>query len=115
MIGNSTYKEIFKKVEKECLDRGRILTTVEIEDIFSLDTSISRCIQPELRQKNPELPFFLQKAGREKFDIENGNNTEAKVRKCLCCKKEFHSSWAGDRVCYGCKSQERWRDYGYAI
>jgi len=30
--------------------------------------------------------------------------TEEKIRSCLICRKDFQSSWAGERICRGCKS-----------
>ncbi len=34
----------------------------------------------------------------------------AKTRKCLKCRKEFTSSWSGERICKGCKNGHGWRD-----
>lgn len=35
--------------------------------------------------------------------------TEEKIRCCLICRKEFQSSWAGERICRSCKSTSAWR------
>jgi Zn finger protein HypA/HybF involved in hydrogenase expression len=32
-----------------------------------------------------------------------------KVRQCLRCQDTFHSEWAGERICPGCKSTAAWR------
>jgi len=37
---------------------------------------------------------------------------EAKTRKCLICKSEFQSEWAGNRVCTRCQSTAAWRQGG---
>jgi len=37
---------------------------------------------------------------------------QEKVRRCLCCSEDFHSAWAGERVCKKCRSSARWRQ-GY--
>ena len=34
---------------------------------------------------------------------------ERKTRKCLVCRVEFLSEWAGERVCPKCKSRADWR------
>ena len=36
------------------------------------------------------------------------------TRKCLCCRENFPSEGAGDRVCRRCESTEGWR-FGYMI
>ena len=33
----------------------------------------------------------------------------AKSRPCLKCQESFESSWAGERVCRRCKSNDGWR------
>jgi hypothetical protein len=33
----------------------------------------------------------------------------AKTRCCLKCREAFESSWAGERVCRRCKSNDSWR------
>ncbi len=37
-------------------------------------------------------------------------NTTAKKRKCLSCREEFLSEWAGMRVCHECKTTPSWQD-----
>jgi hypothetical protein len=37
---------------------------------------------------------------------------QEKTRRCLCCSEDFHSAWAGERVCKKCRSSARWRQ-GY--
>lgn len=34
---------------------------------------------------------------------------EAQVRRCLRCQTDFHSEWAGERVCMRCKGSSTWR------
>ena len=34
---------------------------------------------------------------------------ERKTRKCLVCRVEFLSEWAGERICLKCKSSSNWR------
>jgi hypothetical protein len=36
----------------------------------------------------------------------------AKKRDCLKCRQTFESSWAGERVCRRCKSNDSWRNTG---
>ena len=38
----------------------------------------------------------------------------AKPRKCLMCRKEFTSAWAGERVCKDCKQTAAWNDSSLA-
>ncbi len=35
---------------------------------------------------------------------------EAKTRLCLKCRKQFKSSWPGERICTNCKSRISWRE-----
>jgi len=37
---------------------------------------------------------------------------EVKARKCLMCRKEFSSSWPGERICSSCKQTSAWTDGG---
>ena len=37
---------------------------------------------------------------------------EAKTRRCLKCRKEFTSSWLGERICGNCKSGKERRGAG---
>ena len=39
---------------------------------------------------------------------------ESKSRKCLMCRKDFHSSWPGERVCKRCKETAAWNDSSLA-
>ena len=32
-----------------------------------------------------------------------------KFRKCLTCRENFQSEWAGQRVCAKCKKKTKWR------
>jgi len=34
---------------------------------------------------------------------------EPQVRQCLRCQTDFHSQWAGERVCLRCKGSSTWR------
>jgi hypothetical protein len=36
-------------------------------------------------------------------------DTQARTRACLICKKHFQSEWAGERICRPCKSTAAWR------
>lgn len=40
---------------------------------------------------------------------ERENETEEKIRLCLICRKDFQSSWSGERICRSCKSTSAWR------
>lgn len=33
----------------------------------------------------------------------------AKMRRCLSCGQSMHSSWAGHRICDGCKRSDPWQ------
>ena len=33
-----------------------------------------------------------------------------KLRRCLLCKAEFPSAWAGERLCSRCKNTAKWRN-----
>ena len=35
---------------------------------------------------------------------------EAKTRLCLKCRKQFESSWPGERICTHCKSRISWHE-----
>ena len=35
---------------------------------------------------------------------------EIKTRLCLKCRKQFESSWSGQRICTHCKSRSSWRE-----
>jgi hypothetical protein len=35
--------------------------------------------------------------------------TDPKTRRCLKCRKDFVSAWAGERVCPKCKHSADWR------
>jgi hypothetical protein len=37
------------------------------------------------------------------------HGADAKMRRCLMCKRPFPSAWAGERFCRACKSTEAWR------
>jgi len=45
---------------------------------------------------------------------ESDRTYEPKPRKCLMCRKEFHSSWPGERVCKRCKETAAWNDSSLA-
>ena len=34
----------------------------------------------------------------------------AKIRRCLKCRNEFPSEWAGERICARCKNKNEWRN-----
>ena len=36
-------------------------------------------------------------------------NAEPRLRQCLKCRADFHSEWAGERVCQRCKKKTGWR------
>ena len=38
------------------------------------------------------------------------SSTNAKKRKCLSCREEFLSEWAGMRICHECKTTPAWQD-----
>ncbi len=38
----------------------------------------------------------------------------SKSRKCLMCRKDFTSSWAGERICKDCKQTAAWNDSSLA-
>jgi len=33
-----------------------------------------------------------------------------RLRPCLRCQAEFHSGWAGERICSRCKGSTAWRN-----
>jgi len=43
-------------------------------------------------------------------DPKQESDTEAKVRSCLICRRDFASAWAGERICRNCKSTSAWRN-----
>jgi hypothetical protein len=45
-------------------------------------------------------------------DLDEQVRLPPKKRACLRCRGIFLSSWAGERVCRGCKSGEAWRAAG---
>ena len=47
---------------------------------------------------------------KPKYEEDIGRDDESKTRKCLVCKVEFLSEWAGERVCKKCKSSKNWRN-----
>ena len=48
-------------------------------------------------QQNPE------------FEEDVRRDDERKTRKCLVCRVEFLSEWAGERVCRNFKQRAEWR------
>lgn len=36
-------------------------------------------------------------------------------RRCLMCREQFGSEWAGERVCKKCKSHASWREGGVRV
>ena len=56
---------------------------------------------------------------RRQFAKENASKPafahqdEAKIRRCLMCREQFLSEWAGHRVCNRCKQSAAWKQtYG---
>jgi len=49
--------------------------------------------------------FHMKKTSTQ----EKKKQTEAKVRRCLMCGRDFESAWAGERVCKRCRSSHDWR------
>jgi len=47
---------------------------------------------------------------KPEYEEDIGRDDESKTRKCLVCKVEFLSEWAGERVCKKCKSRSEWRN-----
>ena len=43
------------------------------------------------------------------LDIAPEREFVAKTRACLKCQESFESSWAGERICRRCKSNDSWR------
>ena len=39
----------------------------------------------------------------------NSEQQNLKIRRCLSCKKEFESSWIGERICIFCKRSSKFR------
>ncbi len=58
-------------------------------------------------------PFRMKKpvpsAKHKKPEQDDNRDEERKTRKCLVCKAEFVSEWAGERICHKCKSSSNWR------
>ena len=40
---------------------------------------------------------------------ESFSQSDPKPRRCLRCQTQFHSEWAGERVCQKCKGSSSWR------
>jgi len=55
------------------------------------------------------LPMKSGHQQKPEFEQDVGRDDERKTRKCLVCKVEFLSEWAGERVCRNCKSRSEWR------
>jgi len=49
---------------------------------------------------------------KPEYEQDVRHDDERKTRKCLVCKVEFLSEWAGERICKTCKSRADWRS-GY--
>ena len=47
---------------------------------------------------------------KPEFEQDVRSDDKRKTRKCLVCKVEFLSEWAGERVCTKCKSRSEWRN-----
>ena len=48
---------------------------------------------------------------RERYKkVQAGPNPDQKIRRCLMCRKDFESAWAGERICRKCKSSSAWRN-----
>ena len=45
----------------------------------------------------------------DELDTAPEQELVAKIRPCLKCRDPFESSWAGERVCRRCKSNDSWR------
>jgi hypothetical protein len=41
--------------------------------------------------------------------LERSAEITPKLRRCLRCKSEFNSEWAGERICRRCKGTVGWR------
>ena len=54
----------------------------------------------------PMKSVYLKKPEHEE-DVRRDD--ERKTRKCLMCRVEFSSEWAGERVCRNCKQRAEWR------
>ena len=46
---------------------------------------------------------------QELFPKEADSNLETKTRRCLMCREDFESEWAGERICRRCKGTTAWR------
>ena len=46
---------------------------------------------------------------KPEYEEDVRRDDERKTRKCLVCKAEFLSEWAGERVCRNCKQRAEWR------
>jgi hypothetical protein len=47
--------------------------------------------------------------GINQIEIQNRVSGVSKFRKCLTCREDFQSEWAGQRVCTKCKKKAKWR------
>ena len=55
------------------------------------------------------LPMKSVSIKKPEYEPDANRDDERKTRKCLVCKAEFLSEWAGERVCHGCKKSSNWR------
>ena len=46
---------------------------------------------------------------KPEYEEDVRRDDERKTRKCLMCRVEFLSEWAGERICRKCKSSKNWR------
>ena len=47
---------------------------------------------------------------KPEYEQATRRDDESKTRKCLVCKAEFLSKWAGERICRNCKQRAEWRN-----
>ena len=47
---------------------------------------------------------------KPEYEQATRRDDERKTRKCLVCRDEFLSEWAGERICRKCKQRAEWRN-----
>ena len=56
------------------------------------------------------LPMKSGYLKKPEYEQATRRDDESKTRKCLVCKAEFLSKWAGERICRNCKQRAEWRN-----
>ena len=60
--------------------------------------------------KHEGLPMKPVDLKTPEYEEDVRRDDERKTRKCLVCRDEFLSEWAGERICRKCKQRAEWRN-----